>query len=300
MKRNIIKQANQAYTITLPIDWIRKNKLNAKSEVDILVNEKNILVSTSNPNESKKVSINVRDIDERIIRNYILSLYAKGIDEITIISEKDISAEITTALNNVMGFAMISQEKNKYVIKDLNAGTYQHLDEIFKRVFQMVILFYESAINDIFQEEKENIESLKTRDAEVNKFCLYLQRAINKSSYSDVIISRVVFTYSFALEKIGDEVERLWRTNIKHAPKKSKDLKALAELSKQGLEKAYDIFYQFSSTAIEELYSIREKVREKSLKINSKDANANRMIRHIVKIIEDATDLNHLGAMMKF
>ncbi len=300
MKRSIIKQASQAYTITLPISWIRKNKLDRQSEVDILVNEKSILVSTSNPNESKKVSVNTQDLQGRTIRNYISSLYAKGIDEVTLISEKDIGADIAAALNNVMGFALISQEENKYIIKDLNAGSYQHLDEIFKRVFQMTILFYESAIKDIFREEKENLESLKTRDAEVNKFCLYLQRAINKSAYSDAITSRVIFTYSFALEKIGDEVERLWRTNIKHAPKKSKDLKTLAELSKEGLEKAYDVFYQFSPKSVEELYVIREKVREKSLKINLKDANANRMSRHIIKIIEDAADLNHLGIMMKF
>jgi len=298
MKRNIIKQANQAYTITLPIKWIRENKLDRGSEIDVSVNEKSLLISTSNPNETRKVSLNLDDVSGRTVRNHILSLYAKGVDEITLLSEKDISSEIALALNNIIGFALISKEKNKYHIVDLNAGSYQHLDEIFKRVFQMTILFYESAIKDIFKDQKETLESLKTRDTEVNKFCLYLQRAINKSLYNDVIRSRVIFTYSFALEKISDEIERLWRTNIKYSPKKSKELKSLAELSKEGLEEAYDLFYRPSPEMIDKIYEKREKVRENSIKLRIKDPNAHRMVRHIVKIIEDAADLIHLTIMI--
>jgi phosphate uptake regulator len=39
MKRKIIKQASQAYTITLPIEWIRKNNISEKSEVDLVVDQ---------------------------------------------------------------------------------------------------------------------------------------------------------------------------------------------------------------------------------------------------------------------
>jgi len=299
MKRSIIKQANQAYTLTLPIEWVRKHRLDAGSELDVSIIEKSLLISTSATLQEKKISLTIDNWEARIIRNYILSLYAKGFDELTIHSDKDISAELTTAINNLMGFALVSQDKNKYVIKDLNAGTYQHLDEIFKRVFQMVILFFESAIKDVFGAEKETLSSLAARDTEVNKFCLYLQRAINKSSYADVLNSRIIFTYSFALEKIGDEIERFWRTNLKYAPKKSKELKNLAELSKEGLAKSFDVFYQFSPQLMGELYALREKVREKSLGLNSNDPNAGRLMRHIVKIVEDAADLNHLAVMMK-
>src|SRR5690242_12194383 len=131
MKRKIIKQAGQAYTITLPIDWVRKHKLDAGSEVDLSILEKSLVISTTKDVQGEKVTLNIKDWQGRVIRNYILALYAKGVDEITINSDKDISGEITRALNNIMGFALVSQENNKYIIKDLNAG-YQHLDEIFK------------------------------------------------------------------------------------------------------------------------------------------------------------------------
>ena len=46
MKRKVIKQANQAYTITLPIEWVRKNKISKNSEVDIQIREKTLMVNT--------------------------------------------------------------------------------------------------------------------------------------------------------------------------------------------------------------------------------------------------------------
>src|SRR3990167_7040559 len=101
MRRKIIKQAGQAYTITLPIDWVRKHKLDAGSEIDLAVLEKSLVISTTSAVLGEKVTLDVKNWQGRIIRNYIIALYAKGVDEITINSDKDISSEITKALNNI-------------------------------------------------------------------------------------------------------------------------------------------------------------------------------------------------------
>ncbi len=299
MKRRIIKQANQAYTLTLPIEWVRKNKLDAGSEVDVKENEKNLIVSSEGETEYKKIKIKFKEINGKIVRLYILALYSKGFDEITIESEKEISSEITNAINNTIGFALISQDENVYVIKDINSGNYQHLDEIFKRVFQMVLLFYDSAMNDIFGKEDEKVESLMMRDREVNKFCLFLQRAINKSSYPDVVNSRALFSYSYCLEKIGDEIERLWKTNIKNKIKKTKEFKVLTEMCREILGKSFDLYYRLSPEKIEEIYNYRDEFREKTLDFKSSDKQLNRILRHILKIVEDCVDLTHLDLIMR-
>ena len=45
------------------------------------------------------------------------------------------------------------------------------------------------------------------------------------------------------------------------------------------------------------LNHLREKVRDRSLKLKGLDSNTVRFVRHAVKIIEEATDLNHLAIM---
>ncbi|MGV8152651.1 MAG: hypothetical protein ACP5OG_06215 [Candidatus Nanoarchaeia archaeon] len=299
MKRKVVRQANQAYTITLPINWVRENKIDKNKEVDLEVSEKNILIYTKNTSVGEKIEINADNLEESQIYRILGALYARGADEITFVSKKNLSSQISKYTNSTLGFALVEQKQDKYLIKDLRQGEYENIDEIFKRVFQMLMIYYDSLIKDVFEEKKEDLESLEARDIEVNKFCLYLQRGINKSSYQNQKQGRALFTYSYEIEKIGDEIQRAWRTAIKYKPKLSKETLELANLSKEGLEKAFEFYYQFNINKIKEIYSLRDKVREKSLKIKSSDAHATRFVRHIVKIIEDASDLTHLTLMIK-
>jgi phosphate uptake regulator len=299
MKRKVIKQANQAYTITLPIEWVRKNKIDEKTELEVNESEKSLILLNTGEVEHKKISIDVTNFDEINISRIIKALYARGIDEIEIISDKNISSFISKDIHNTIGYALVSQKDNRYVIKDLGGGNYSELDEIFKRVFQMILLFYESAIDDVFGKQKESLDGLIARDGEINKFSLFLQRAINKMSYPDQIKGRLLFTYSFEIEIIGDEIQRFWRTNIKYNIKKTEQLKKLAQDSLKGLEKAFEFYFQFNPKIAEEIKSLRDKVREDSLKLEKLNKYDSRFARHIVKIIEEAADLSHLTLMIK-
>jgi len=300
MRRKVIKQASQAYTITLPIEWVRQNKINEKTELEVTPEEKSLIItSTTGKVEGGKISIDVSEINSRIIQIMISSLFAKGLDEIEIISNKNISEKLMSACANTLGYAVVSQEKNKWIIRDIGSANYSDIDEIFKRIFQMILAFYDSAIKDIFGEEKETEENLKLRDREVNKFCLYLQRAVNKMSYPNTVDGRALFTYSFELEKLGDEIERLWRTNIKYDVKKTKQLKELADLVKNGLDQAFDAYFMFSLDKIGEFSKIREQVREDSLKYYKANSETMRFIRHLVKIVEEANDLTPLNIMRR-
>ena len=69
------------------------------------------------------------------------------------------------------------------------------------------------------------------------------------------------------------------------------------ELSKEGLSTAFDFYYQFNPKLIEKVHGFKVSVREKSLFLSTKDPATSRVIRHVVKIAEDAADLNPLTTM---
>ena len=299
MKRKVIKQANQAYTMTLPIDWVRKNNIDKDSEVDLREDGRSLIINSDNKVAGGRVKIDVSGLNDRNIARQINALYARGVDEIELICrEEGICSKLNEWLNQNIGYALVENKNGRYLIKDLGGQSNQDLDEIFKRVFQIILLFFESARKDIFVKRKATLETLRARDFEVNKFCLYLQRSINKMSYPDVIRGRSLFTYSFALEKIGDEIQRMWRTSIKHQIKSDPEIKKLVDLSLEGLDKSFEFYYQFNTMKSEEIYKIRERVRKDSLKLMGLDAHTARFLRHVTKIVEEAADLSHLTLMM--
>jgi len=297
MIRKVIKQANQAYTITLPIEWVRENNIEKNNEISLEILDKSLIIKNTHGVSIKKSKITIDYTNRGLIGRRIQALYAQGIDEIEIYSKEDIGSIMIDVASELLGYALVSQDKNLYILKDIGGGNSSNLDEIFKRVFQMVLMFYEASINDIFGKESETHESLDSRDMEINKFCLFLERAINKMSYSDPIKGRILFTYSFALEKIGDEIHRLWRANINSKTKKSKKLKELMLLSKEGLDLIFDFFYNTDLKIIDNIHRIKQKVRKDSAEFTK--TGENELARHAIKIIEDAADLGHLSLMMK-
>ena len=186
-----------------------------------------------------------------------------------------------------------------YIIRDISGVSSENLDNIFKRVFQMILNFYDQAVDDIFGENKESYETVKQIDGEVNKFVLFLQRSIMKLSYPDPVVGRIMFAYSFALEKIGDEILRIWRTNIENKVKKDKKTKEIILLSKKGLEKAFEVYYQSSPEKVKEIMKIKDSIRKKSIKLLNINPATTKFLMHSVKIVEDSSDLTHLALMKK-
>ena len=106
MKRKVIKQANQAYTITLPISWARENNLDKNSEVDLTAEGNALLIQTDSKVKGEVVKLEINKINQREIRMQLAALYARGADEIRIISKNDISddlVKITTSLPVTLG-----------------------------------------------------------------------------------------------------------------------------------------------------------------------------------------------------
>jgi phosphate uptake regulator len=301
MKRKLIKQANQAYTLTLPISWVRKNNLDKPgSEIDLDEQERSLVLTNKGLTQTRKVSIDLSNKKgSRGVGSAISALYAIGIDEINIRAKEDISILLIESLNENIGYALISKEKESYIVRDVGGSAYSNLEEIFKRVFQMLIIFYESAVDDIFGREIETMEGLHKRDREINKFCLLLERAVNKMSCTDIIQSRIIFAYAIELERIGDEIHRLWRTNIQNNIKKTPAIRKIFDYALEALEKSFDFYFGLDNEAQEKIVVIKKKAREDLLRIGKQDAVVSQLLSYILKIVEDASDLIHLTLMKK-
>jgi phosphate uptake regulator len=298
MKRRVIRQANQAHTITLPIEWVRKHGIKAGTELDVNVAEKALVISTQQPVKGGSVKIDVSGLHAKVIFQHVNSLYSRGVDEIAIKSDKDVSGVLLKVLQQTIGYALVAQSKNTYVIRDVSGGTGQDIDEVCKRAFQVILQFFDAAIADLSAGAKTAEEEIRSRDIEVNKLTLFLQRAINKSALSDAIEGRTLFALSFMLERIGDDILRTWRNGADKQVRITPAIVDLLKLCQSCLEKAFALHYQYNPARIIEVYNIRDNAREKAGKLNL-DGRTAQLIRYTLSVAEDAADITQLTVMRR-
>ncbi len=292
MNRKLVKQAGQAITITLPIGWIRRNNLVPGEEIEVEEKENELILRSGKKVVTGSIKIDTENFNRRMRYVYLNAAYAKGVDQIELFSDKNDYPD----LNQNIGYAVVKQKDKQFTIRDISGVSSENLDDIFKRVFQMIIAFYESALEDLFHNTAADIDSINKKDYEINRFILFLQRSILKLSSTDPDNGKIIFAYSFELETISDDIGRLWRTGLKVNMEDSK-IREILELSKEGIECAFAIHYRTSPENIKKLMTIKDALHQKYEKLGKLDITTAKMVIHAIKIVESANDLSHLALM---
>ncbi len=84
MKRKIIKQGRNTLTVTLPSSWARKHGIACGDEIDMLEQEKNLVLRADKGPALLGVDVDISGLTPSVIWRYILSSYRAGYDEIRI------------------------------------------------------------------------------------------------------------------------------------------------------------------------------------------------------------------------
>ncbi len=282
MNRKIIAQGGQAYTITLPIKWVREHGVDKLSEIDVIELENSLVLRAPEVQSSKSVTIALSQKPKRLHRLYISCAYAAGYDEV-IVDQKIDAKDLTQCL----GFVIV-RSNSQTVIKDISGVASQNIEEIFKQLFQMIISHYKEAMRLLFVEKNYNSALLRERDIEINKFCWYLLRAVVKHKYTNSLESKLLFAYAYNLEQLSDEIVRMYAGARREAC--TKEVHTIVMRGEQVLEFAFNALH--SKMSSERVYTLRDTLRTKSYEsITAKNAI---VLKRFVKVIELATDLSQL------
>lgn len=297
MKRKLVKQAGKALTLTLPIDWLRERNLQAGDELELIKRDRSLLITTDHVVAPKKLSISLKGVPFGTRYAFLAAAYARGIDELTIDTDKGVYPD----LGEYLGYVVLDQSDTKLVIHDMNAGISEDIDLIFKRTFQIIMRYFDSATKHLAGDgEVVSMERIRDFDREINKLALFLQRAVMKKTMPSSTQGKLLFAYSYALERIGDEILRLWRLAVQEDIHISKEVQELFPLVANMLNKSFALYYRFNEKNIHELRRLKTKFREQAYPLFKKDANMSRFLMHLCNIFEETYDLKHLALMKEF
>lgn len=139
MKRKVNQLGNQSYSVVLPMDWIKKNRLQGKTEVEIEDFGKELKIRAEDKHRDATFTINVdKNHTEESLFSSIITYYHQGVKKLTVSfkSKPTLLKPTYKQLEHLWGIdCTIEDEKILITSTPKNKRT----DEIFKKSFFMLL-----------------------------------------------------------------------------------------------------------------------------------------------------------------
>ncbi len=172
MRRKLVKQGENALTVTLPVKWLRVHNLKVSDEVEITENNNGLMISGIG-SSSKSKNLIVELDNKNHIRSLVSSLYKAGYDEIILNFEQTPSLEvINDIINNFTGLEIISQNKKSVIIKSFLNLEEKEIEKLIIKIFQSTKVIIDSLKEGYENINLENLRSIHSNIMKSRDHCL--------------------------------------------------------------------------------------------------------------------------------
>jgi len=280
-ERKIQKTSKQTYIVSLPIDWIRKHKLQ-KNEGVIINDLENFLTIKPKNIEKVKIEVNVEKYPLHLIQQVIIGAYMRNIDKITLnhISKEKVPEIKKFVEEYLLGSFIeyeVSQQKLEIIFKIDEYYLSKH--RILYHLFYLVEWFLKTS-QDIMKTNnpKKILSQMDAMDKEVDKYYYLAMRVYGHESLS---------RYATIIENMADSLINIGE--LKRLSKK--DRETIASIL-QDLEKKFSLAVQYYTyKSIKELSSITQDLKKLNIKLRktkySYTTEPVRLLRDICEIMID-------------
>lgn len=257
MIRKLIQLSPSTAVVSLPSDWVHKNKLKKGTALSVTEQDNKVLISAGNQKNEKEITLDVSLLAERIFWAYLAAAYEAGYDSIIFLTkDQKQSAFVSKTSKWFPGMIVYEERKNKVQFKDLAEDQPGELDKVLSRVFNMCIALVEDALEAIQSKDWETLKQMKLRDYTINSYISYCQRQLSKFGFSVFSKTGSMHTYLKLLEMLSDKVSGLF---VVMGEKKAANA-SLAE----SLLKLYRLFqrmhFNYSQDKLLEVEELRKKL----------------------------------------
>jgi len=294
-RRKIQLIAGTTYSISLPKEWVRENKLKEKDEVLIYEKSDRSLVLLSERMEKKDIGEVKIDVDEypgMDLAQILFPLYYMGVEKIILVSKKEIpkavKSNVRKTLQYMSGTEMTYEDKKKIEIQVLLDKSRINVHQILYRIN----LIIDASIQNLLG--KLDISEIRINEDEVDRLYQLIAKIIPLSLkdtdvlHSSKINSEVLITsyllIAKKLENIQDNVHKLAEYMKKNKIKLKEEGKIL-EILREEIDRSVKYPLKERRELFKKDTELLEKVNENLFKI--KDVRIMNFIENISRYVRD-------------
>lgn len=265
VERKLVKHGS-SLMISIPSDWIKKNKLTAKDSLTIHESNKEIRFSIKAARD-EEIVFNSRGLDRTSIKRLLRAAYTDGADIIKIeINEKEVhhlrnneylntKEFIKNWAKEFIGLEVQGETEKSITLKNYSSTT-ETANKITKKVF-FLLKEYTKLSKEFILQNRSDIESIEKENENLSKYISYGARIINllgnfdnqKNNQATYMILKQFFL-------IADLLKYCVRDIAQMKPVLSKKSKNLIETHFETIDIFDNLFFNFKN---DDLFTFQKK-----------------------------------------
>ena len=246
IKRRVIQIANSTQLISLPRKWSLKYNIKKGDELEIRENGTSLTIFTEKMLSGEEIVVDVSGLTPRLADRFLARAYQKGYDKITIkFDNPELMIAIQTKVKELIGFEVMEQSKNTVVVQSISSKLEIDFDSLLRKAFIITLSMAQDCLDGLKNNDKKLLENVWYKDFDVNKFCYFCLRSINKGQHEG-FGTYILYYLVELLEDVGDEYKSLAKLLI-NTKSKNEIIRILAKVN-EVFKLGYEFFYKPEKT----------------------------------------------------
>ena len=181
MKRKLVRQGAATMMISLPSKWIKENKLEKGSEVE-LVEEAGVLKIGTDVKIIRDFEIDITDANKHDIYPILTHAYRNGFNKLILKGKtNEIAKNVRKITNDILlGFEITELEHNKITLENISEPTEQKYDIMIKKSFQIIEETHLIISEDFKNKKFDSMEDVEDLRMQQDRFVLFCRRLLSK------------------------------------------------------------------------------------------------------------------------
>jgi len=280
MKRKLVRQGAATMMISLPTKWIKQNKLEKGSEVNLEEKGEELIINAGDKAPKKSIELNINSLVESSVRTVLINAYRLGYDKIKInYNGKDAIKVISHIVDrHTIGFEITKKGENFCEIENITEPSKDQFDNIFSKILLNIDEIFEIT-EKMLKGEKLEFHEQEEKILQYANFC---RRVIAKNSFEDYALK-----WAFHAEMIHGQRElyHMLKYLEKNKIKPEKEVFDLLDECKKMFELLKQAHKEKDLVKIEKIHEIEKEITyKKGYLILNKTKNPI-IIHHILKSI---------------
>ncbi len=293
MKRKIIKQGTATLTLSLPAKWTKQLNLKPGDEVDVVEEDKTLIVSSAKLPSKKQITIEITDANREDIAIMLMHLYRMGFDTITIkgIDSSLVNEINTTTKDLLLGFEVTERDRKQCIISNISEPTEEKYEVMLRRVFLIIKETQDVVLGDFSRGKFGSKQEIETMRKQQDKFVLFCRRILMREKAQKSMLEWELLTFLMHIHHAYYYLYMYaYQNKVRENPKITELLKSLEDY----FQLFYDAYYKKDISYIHKIQRQKKDFQygacyRKLEQAKGKDAPVFSHIREIFRLIQIGT-----------